>query len=288
LKSTWALCDKLLGIEKKGGPTASSRLTPQELTLLKDPAMMELVREFRSFNVSIGPVPRAVLSTMDLRLLNITEVAHATNAFVARHAKVPYAVTESPISLQELVRQAMGISPTGFWRNLSATGKLVMEPAFNERAKISYEQTLTDFVKTYKTLPKFEYEVIDSNTKDVVDGMSGKLAEELVEHLQTGDLDVRLLDREVIEQLNQSEILAGLTLKTVQSIRDLNQDLQLNVGEYVQRLVAEGLLTYDGLSKAGDFRILQVIKTLAETDKSPGNPARQYKQAIEDAIKEIK
>lgn len=288
LKSTWALCDKLLGIEKKGGPAANSKLSPQELALLKDPAMMELVREFRSFNASIGPVPRSVLATMDLRLLNVTEVAHATNAFVARHAKVPYAVTESPVSLQELVRQAMGISPQGFWRNLSATGKLVMEPAFNERAKVSYEETLTDFVKTYKTLPKFEYEMIGNNTKDVVDGMGGKLAEELVVRIREGDLDVRLLDREVIEQLKQSEILAGLALKTVQNVRDLNQDLQLNVGEYIQRLVNEGLLTYDGLSKAGDFRVLQVIKDLAETDKSASNPARQYKQAIEDAIKEIR
>ena len=163
-----------------------------------------------------------------------------------------------------------------------------MEPEFNERSKISYEQSLTDFVKTYKTLPKFEYEVIDSNTKDVVDGMSGKLAEELVERLRTGDIDVRMLDREVIEQLNQSDILAGLALKTVQNVRDLNQDLQQNVGEYIQRLVAEGLLTYDGLSKSGDFRILQVIKTLAEMDKSSSNPSRQYKQAIEEALKELR
>ncbi|MNL17369.1 hypothetical protein D3C87_1384600 [compost metagenome] len=163
-----------------------------------------------------------------------------------------------------------------------------MEPAFNERSKVSYEQTLSDFVKTYKTLPKFEYEVIDNNAKDVVDGMSGKLAEELVERLRTGDIDIRLLDREVIEQLSQSEILTGLALKTVQNVRDLNQSLQQDVGPYIQRLVAEGLLTYDGLSKSGDFRILQVIKTLAELDKNPSNPARQYKQAIEDALKELR
>jgi superfamily II DNA or RNA helicase len=288
LKSTWALCDKLLAIEKKGGPTANSKLTPQELSLLKDPAMMELVREFRSFNVSIGPVPRAVLATMDLRLLNVTEVAHATNAFVARHAKVPYAVTESPVSLQELVRQAMGISPTGFWRNLSAAGKLVMEPSYNERAKVSYEQTLNDFVKTYKTLPKFEYEVIDNNSKDVVDGMSGKLAEELVDNLRSSDLDIRALDRDVIEQLKQSELLAGLTLSSIKAIRELKSLLRDDSTSYVQRLIDEEILTYDNLSRAGDFGLLKVIKTLAESDTSSSNPARRYKQAIEDALKEIR
>lgn len=286
LKSTWALCDKLIAIEKKGGPTATSRLSAQELAILKDPAMMELVKEFRSFNASIGPVPRNILATMDLRLLNVTEIAHATNAFVSRHAKVPFAMTESPVSLQELVHQAMGISPTGFWRNLSASGKLVMEPAFNERSKVSYEQTLTDFVKTYKTLPKFEYEVIENNAKDVVDGLSGKLAEELVERLRTGDIDLRLVDREVVTEISKSELLAGLALKTVQGVRDLKNDTE--VGEYTRRLISEGLMTYETLARTGDFRVLQVIKELAEMDRSESNPARQYKKAIEDALKELR
>ncbi len=285
LKSTWTLCDKLITLEKKGGATAAGpRITEVELAILKDPVMMELVKEFRSFNASIGPVPRSILATMELNLLNITEVTQATNAFVARHRKAPFTLFESANSLPELVRQSMGISPTGVWRNLSAQGKFVMAPMFKERSKISFEQTLGDFVKTYKTLPKFDFDMITSNQRDVVDNLSGKLAAELVDRLKSGDLDVRLLDREVLIELDKSELLAGLAVKTIASIHALKTDISLEAGEYVQRLKAEGILTYDGLSKAGDFRILQVIKALSEADRTNTSNALKYQKAITQAL----
>ncbi|MFS4460539.1 DEAD/DEAH box helicase [Bdellovibrio sp. HCB2-146] len=291
LKSTFALADKLISLEKAGaaGANKRSRLSERELAILNDPAMMELVKEFRSFSASIGPVPRNILSTMDLRLLNVTEVANATNAFVARFNRAPFVVSESPISLPELLRQSMAISPQGIWRNLSAQAKTVMASQFSERSKVSFEESLNDFVVAYKELPKLEVDMIDNNTRDVVDNLSTKLAEELIERLRTGDIEVSALKPEVLGSLDRSDLFAGLGVRTVQNIRNLKSDLQSSdVGGYLQRLVHEGLLTYEGLSRTGDFRILQVIKEMSEKDRGGASTARKLKNAIEEALKELK
>lgn len=282
LKSTWTLTDRLLSLQKSMDGK-NRRVKPEEELWLKDAAVMEQVKIFRSLLPNIGPIPRAILESLDLRPANVYEMADAVNRFVEVNQRAPYVVGDGADarSLVALTQQVMRTSPEAFWRRLNEPARKELQAEFKEHSQVTLEKAVSDFLATYKSFPEFDYRLIESVDRNLVDGISDKLAIDVVRRLKEGDLDLKALSPEALKALEQSRIYRGLVLNVVRSLKDLGEDLTPTLGPYVQRLRDEGLLTYQNLSRTGDFRVLQIVDQLIALNPSGTNDSATYRNLIE-------
>ncbi|MCB0386088.1 MAG: hypothetical protein KDD43_11905, partial [Bdellovibrionales bacterium] len=186
LKSTWKLCDRLLAAEKAGSSKPHRGFADWELALLRNPELMNLVREFRAFYGNIGPVPRAILETMELSLLTIAEVAEATNVFVQNRGVSPLDATMTPNSLENIVRNTMAISSQAFWRGLNDQARSVMRGDYDHYRNYFFEEALNQFFALRGEVPEMAMSELMSARRDVNDYHRYNLGKKLRREIETG------------------------------------------------------------------------------------------------------
>lgn len=284
LRSTWTLTDRLLTLAKSAEGT-KRRIKPEEEFWLKDPDVMEQVKLFRSLLPNIGPVPRAILETMDLRPVNVYELADSVNRFVeANGGKAPFTATAEARSLQSFTQQVLRTSPEAFWRRLNENSRKALEAEYQVQKGVTLEQAVSDFVSTYRMFPHLEFRLMHDADRNLVDGISDKLATELSDRMREGDLDVSRLSADAQRSLEDSEILQASVLNVVRSLRDLRED----IGDaYVQRLRDEGILNYQTLSRTGDFRVLRVLDQLVTLNPSGDGRSQALQKMVTDRLAEV-
>ncbi len=280
LRSTWTLTDRLLSLAKTPEGT-KRRIKPEEEAWLKDKEIMEQVKLFRSLLPNIGPVPRAILEHMDLRPINVYELADAVNRFVeANDGKAPFTADADPRSLRAFTQQVLRTSPDAFWRRLNENSRKALETEYQAQSRVSLEQAVNDFVLTYRMFPHLEFRLMHDMDRGLVDGISDKLATELSQRLREGDVDVAKLSPDAQRALEDSEVYNASVLGVIRALRELREDVTDGGTSYVQRLRDEGLLSYDTLARTGDFRVLRVIDQLVEL-----NPNGDFRSSIlRDAV----
>lgn len=282
LKSTWSWCDRMIAIEKLGpAERAKKRLSESEIAMLNSPEMMALVKEFRGFFSNIGPVPRSILENFDLKILNVTEVAQAANAFITNVGKSPTDATVPQGPLSELVRHAMSVSPEGFWRNLTPGSRAVLQKEFDSRKLMSLEDTVNQFYASTKRWPTVDFHEMLSHDRDVTLNLGIKLAREISDKVRDGSLEVQKLSPESRKALAESDVLAGMVIKMVQTINKVKNE---NAGgPYIQRLKSEGLLTYENLMNTSETGLLRVLADLQQTEA--GKSVENYILRIKEVLK---
>lgn len=282
LKSTWNWCDRMIAVEKlSAADRQKKRLSDTEIAMLNSPEMMAMIKEFRGFLSNIGPVPREILQNFELKILNVTEVAQATNAFVANIGKSPTDGTLPTGHLANLLRHSMSVSPEGLWRVLSPQAREVLKKEFDVRRLMSLEESVNDFYETTRRWPTVDFMEMLSHERDATVNLGVKLAKELSEKVRDGSLEVQKLSAESRKSLAESDMLAGMVLKmgqTLQKIKNENAG-----GPYIQRLRAEGLLTYENLMNSSETGLLKVLAELKETDGSKSVDG--YINHIKEALK---
>ncbi|MEN0059496.1 MAG: DEAD/DEAH box helicase family protein [Bdellovibrio sp.] len=264
LHSTWKFCDKMIALEKLSPEALSKkRISDKEALILKDAAMMSLIKEFRGFYSNIGPIPRAILAEFELKLLNVTEVAQATNVFVDIHNQTPTSSQFSDMTLATLVRQSMSVSPDGFWRRLSQKSRNLLKAEYDTRRLLTFEEALNDFYSSTQTLPVFTFSEVISHDRDVMTNLRMKLAKELAERIRSGQIEVRELSPEVQKALEQSVLLTGIVVKLEENLSRLYETRE-GLSTYITRLKAEGLFNYENLMLTEELGALRVVYDLSQ------------------------
>lgn len=282
LRSTWTLCDRLIALKKKVAEKQSKlQIDAEDLAILKDEGLMERVEQFRRMYAWLGPVPRAILQTIDLRPRNITELAEATNAFVAHNGIAPYELIESPRSMYRLVHQAFQTSAVFFWGKLDFAAQTALAEKYDDRWETTLESALEEYFAVNRALPVFNFDLIEEDRVLASDVIAGRMARDLAKSLKDGSLNVDALSPDLRKALDQSAVLTTLTDQTLLSIGSLREGLGETLGAEVTRIADEGLLTYDNLKRIGDFRVLRVIERLADLKLSA---CRERVKRIEQAL----
>jgi len=282
LNSSWAFAERLVALSKlTAEQKASKKISPLESEYTSRPEVVEMAKEFRGFLANIGPIPRSILETMDLRLINVTEVAEATNTFVRHHGKAPEAESFGPNALNTALNHALAISPQGIWRNLSPEAKRLLSSRFDAKSKQELEITINEFFAQTRKLPEVEIELAISHERDVYTNLGNRLAVEMNRKLQTGQLDVSVLSAEARTSLEKSHLLAGMVLSLRDSLYRLNHET-VSTNEYVQRLKEEGYFTYDYLMLTSELGLMKTIKDLAELN--PQGEAASYQRSLSEQL----
>lgn len=282
LKSSWSLAEKIVSMSKlSSDQLAGKKLSKLEIEYLSSPDIVEMAKEFRGFLANIGPIPRAILETMDLKLINVTEVADAANAFVRNHNKAPDVEPFGASYLNVLLDHTLAISPQGLWRNLSAQAKSLLKNRFEAKSQQDLETTLNDFYLHTRQIPEFDIELTVGHHRDAYTNLSNKLASEMNKKILTGELNTRALSEEFRLSLEQSELLAGMVIKLRANLDRIKQET-VSKNEYIQRLKEEGYFTYDYLMSTSELGILRILKELS--DLNPQGQASKYVKAISNSI----
>jgi hypothetical protein len=287
LDSTWNLCDRLISLDKKGaGAVKRSRLTEAEKEILKNEDLMKQVREFRSILPTIGPVPRALLASLNLRPLNLTELAVSINNFVEVNQKSPFSVNNEPVSLKTLADQAIQNAPDQVWRRLTVKAREVLKDMFDQASQKTFEQSLEAYFADHREIPEFTFDNIDNPNRTTADYIARKLSEELIIKMKEGDLDLRQLSPSLLAKLEQTDTYNGLMLKTIEAIKEVLKSNSETDSVYLRRLRDSGNLTYDNLARSGDLRILQVLKEMSLLDPTQQGVSAQYKKLVDEALEQ--
>lgn len=285
LDGTWNLCDRLISLDKKGADAIKrSRLTEAEKDILKNEDLMKQVREFRSLLPAVGPIPRALLAGLNLRPLNLTELAVSINNFVEVNQKSPFSVNNEPVSLKTLADQAIQNAPDQVWRRLTVKAREVLKDMFEQGSQKTFEQSLEAYFKDHTEIPEFTFDNIDNPNRTTADYIARKLSEELILKMKEGDLDIKQLSPELLSKLEQTDTYNGLMLKTIDAVRELLKSHSETDNVYLRRLRDSGNLTYDNLMRSGDLRILQVLKEMALLDPAKEGISAEYKKLVDEAL----
>lgn len=283
LKDTWAYCDKMLNLARKGPEAiAKAKLSEQDKSLLLDPQQMAHIAEFRSMFSAIGPVPRALLLDLDLRPMNMTELAKSVNLFVELNKRSPLQMQSTQAgTLAHTVERIIQLSSDAFWRKLTLEARTTLKESFASNAEVRMEDIIERQVRENGKLPEFSFEVIDSPTRNAESFANNRMALELIANLKEGDIQVSKLSNEAQLALVQSDLFASLSSKTLHSLRRLKNELRIEAGDpYIHRLLEDGTLTLNNLSRLGDFRFLQVVEALA---KNPHKDIAMAKEVLRKA-----
>jgi superfamily II DNA or RNA helicase len=266
LNTTFSWCDRVIAQAKKG----KSDLSSQEL---------EQVKAFRALYAQIGSLPRALLIDMELKPLNVTEVAQAVNAYVARNGEAPLK-GEGPNSLKTLVDMAAASSPAGLWRSLSNEARAKLSNVISSESQVDLERSLQIYIGAYGHLPKAQYEILRQNEVTAADRMGAKMMEELETKLTDGTLEVERLSKDLQQALDASPTFEDAALGALQASMKLKEETS-NV--YAAGLKADGLLTYENLKLSGEFKVLKVVEKLASS-LGRDSKAHDFKTSIEEAL----
>lgn len=283
LKSSWALAEKIVSLSKlTPEQRASKKISALELEYLSKPEVVEMSKEFRGFLANIGPIPRAILETVDLRLLNVTEVAEAANTFVRNHNRAPEAQDFGTNYLTAMLDHSMAISPQGLWRNLSPQAKTVLQGKFDQRSRQDFEVTIHDYFLQTKEVPTLDLQKALGHERDVYTNLGNRLATEMNKKILAGELNMEALPAEFRASLEVSETLAGMVIKLRENLDQIKNET-VSANEYIQRLKDEGYFRYEYLMLNKELGLLKTLKDLA--DLNPEGPAATYVDIISRDLK---
>lgn len=286
LKSTWAFCDRMIALEKVPAEArGSKRMSDVEKATLANAKLMKLIKEFRGYYANIGPIPRALLEQFDLRLLNVTEVAHATNQFVENLGASPLGPEFSSSILESLVRTSMSISPEGFWRGLSVPARAKLSSELNASKLMSLEEVLNQYVEKEGKLPEYDLSEVITQGRDVTGNLEIHLAVDMAEKIREGSLEVKDLSVQARKIFEESALLAGFVSKMIKNIEKLKADPNIK-NTYLKMLKDEGLFTYENLMLSSEMGLLKVIYDLQALNSSEDSPAQVYMNKIKEALRE--
>ncbi|MCB0363959.1 MAG: DEAD/DEAH box helicase family protein [Bdellovibrionales bacterium] len=274
LKSTWKLCDRLLAAEKAGADKPHRGFSEFELALLKNPELMNLVREFRSFYGNIGPVPRAILETMDLVPLTIGEVAEATNVFVQNRGVSPLDPSVTPNALENMVRNTLAISSMAIWRGLTDPVRSVMRGDYDHYRNYMFEEALNQYFILRGEIPEMVMSELMSARRDVNDYHRYNLSKRLRLEIEKGDLDVLMLDKSLVEALDQSPLVNKYFLVAKELVQQMRLGQLSAPSESLHRMRLQGQWTYEDLMITSEMAPLKVIYDLAQAQ--PGGKSEAY------------
>jgi superfamily II DNA or RNA helicase len=264
LQSTWAYCNRILAAAKSAadGKPYSKNLSINDIDILKDPAQLDRVKEFREMYAWLGSVPRALLQNMSLKPNNLYELAEAVNVFVARNAKLPYNISEDPKSLPKELNDALSASRDAFIGRLNFQARTAILSRNPVSPTDSFETTLNQYYKAHSNIPRLSYEFSSSVDQDVDDGNEQKMALRLNQYIKDGTLDIASLDRGLLKSIDSSDDYKELNESVLIAIADLKASLKTEYGSD-PRLKDSSLLGYDTLMKYQEFAMLRVIRKLA-------------------------
>ncbi|HWU43023.1 MAG TPA: hypothetical protein VN132_06275, partial [Bdellovibrio sp.] len=282
LKSSWAFAEKIVALAKlTPEQKAAKRLSDIEKDYLNKPEVVEMAKEFRGFFANIGPIPRAILETMDLSPINVSDVAQAANTFVHHHGKAPSVDEFGANYLNTLLDHSISISPQGVWRNLSTEAKSFLAARFDSKSRQDFETTINDFFVQTKQIPEFDLELALGHERDVYTNLTNRLALEMNRKLLAGEVNISALSPEVRMDLEQSEVLADMVVKLREVLAQIKNEAPTS--EYIKRLKQEGYFKYEYLMLTKELGLLKTLKDLA--DLNPRGAAAKY---VEQLLADLK
>jgi hypothetical protein len=284
LKASWSFAEKVISFSKLTVDQLRKRqLSEEEVHFYQNPQIQSLAQEYRSFYANLGPVPRALLETFPLNLLNVSEVAGAVNRFIEIRAESPVTSLFASRQLKFILQQALGVSPSGLWRSLSPQSREILASHFSPIDRKSFEATLNEFVATHRVLPEVDIEEAISSRRTVETALENRLAQELGERLKRGEVDMAELSQEARALISKSGILDGFVLSLKETLEKLKKDPSVPTG-YLGKLLQEGVFTYENLALSQDLAFLRVLGALGDHGQQE---AIQLRDHVRGVLREI-
>lgn len=180
----------------------------------------------------------------------------------------------TPSSVENIVRNTMAISSQAFWRGLNDQARSVMRGDYDHYRNYFFEEALNQFFALRGEVPEMAMSELMSARRDVNDYHRYNLGKKLRREIETGDLNISILEKSLVEALDQSPLINKYFLRA----KDLIQQMRLGQlsapNESLHRLRLLGQWTYEDLMMTSELAPLKVIYDLAQAQ--PGGKSESY------------
>ncbi len=279
LEKTWNFTDQLLKAKRAG---SSKGMSDYAKAILKDPAEMKRVEEFRTSKNWLGANTRGVVERYDYQPSGVYQLAEVINATVRNYGDETYKLlTSKDHHLNEIFTEALSVSPTGLYSRLSHRAKAMLDSLFIKRDEVGIEAAFNAYIKKHKQMPSYYFERLSENLPiRVEDKNSHFLFQRFRAALESGTLRVEELSPESLKMLSSSRILDDAAQSLIIEIRRQMVELIDEIGLTQYRKIK---LSFNDI--ASDPEVGGVLRIIDRLAKKGDPKAKQLKQSITEVLK---